>query len=285
LTRALSLAVLAAAMACNERADSVRFPGDTTGIVRPRSLHDLASVVRQLNAVVQADLRDISTDYDRCEGPRTVLHLAGVRSLLGSPHPDTMSLRVFGGPLPGGRYAKVSESPRYLAGRRYLLFLFNTDWRFSPVIGDLAFRIESAAGAEILISPTGLGVTGVSPLGVETRTRRLYLPEGLPGVGAVQVAPTPVAQLVPCGLNPDGSPRCPALPMDTAAPRETFPAAEPWTPTPPTREELTTMITPRQLVFKIDSVARTLGVTPGGYFAPRPRLECWNADPTREARP
>lgn len=285
MTRALLSAGLAAAMACTSRVDFVRFPGDTTGIVRPQALVDLPSVIRQLNAIVQADLRDISTDYDRCAGPRTVLHLAGVRSLLGGPHTDTMSLRVFGGPVPGGRYADISESPRYQVGRRYLLFLFNTDWRFSPVIGELAFRVEPVAGTEVLISPDGLGVTGVSPLGVETRTRILYLPEGLPGIGAVRVAPTPVTRLIPCGMDPDGSPRCPRLPMDTLPPRETFPAAAPWTPRPPTPEDLATLITPKQLVARIDSVARTLGVTPGGYFSRRPRLECWNTDSTREPRP
>ena len=281
-TRVLCTSSCICALACERRGDdAVRFPGDTTGIVRPQALTDLASHIRQLNAIVLADVRDISTSYDRCVGPRTVLHLGNVRSLLGSPHTDTMQLRVFGGPLPNGRYVQASESPRYVGGRRYLLFLFNTDWRFSPVIGDLAFRVENIAGREVLVSPNGQGVTGVSTLAVETQTPTLMLPAGLPGVGSVVMSPTPMAQFVPCGVNADGTPRCPPIPVDSLPPRETFQAAKPWTPQP-TAEDVARTITLNELVSKIDSVAKALGVTPGGYFAGSPRLECWDAIPTRK---
>ena len=285
LARTACVAGGLAVAACTRQGDAPRFPGDTTGIVRPRALHDLESVVRQLNAIVLADMRDMSTMYDRCEGPRTVLQLANVRTLLGGPHTDTMQLRVFGGPIPGGRYARDSEAPRYAVGRRYLLFLFNTDWRFSPVIGDLAFRVERVAGREVLVSPDGQGVTGVTPLAVETRTPMLFLPEGRPGVGSVRVAPTPAARFVPCRVAADGTPQCPSLPADSEPPREILPPAEPSTPRAPTAEDVARTIGSAELVRKIDSVATALGVTPGGYFARRPRLECWNVVPTARPRP
>ncbi len=283
--RALCISSCIAALACKERSrsDEARFPGDTTGIVRPAALSDLASHVRQLNAIVLADVRDISANYDRCEGPRTILHLRNARSLLGSPHTDSMTLRVFGGPVPGGRYAHASESPRYVAGGRYLLFLFNTDWRFSPVMGSLAFRVENIAGREVLLSPDGQGVTGVSTLAVETQTPMLALPAGLPGLGTVVVSRTPAAQFVPCSVNANGTPKCPRLPVDSLPPRETFTAAEPWIPRP-TAEDVARTITVKELVFKIDSVAKGLGAKPGGYFARKPRLECWDAIPTRKPR-
>jgi hypothetical protein len=281
VARAIGVAGLVAGVACTRGSEGVRFPGDTTGIVRPRALRDLASAVRQLNAIVEAEVHDISTDYDQCEGPRTVLHLSGVRSRLGMSHTDTMSLRVFGGAMPGGRAVEMSESPRYVLGQRYLLFLFNSDWRFSPVIGDLAYRVQSVEGARVLISPGGLGVTGVSPSWVETHTRMLYLPEGVPG-SAIRVSPTPVVSFQPCTVAPGGAARCPRFPTDTAPQREFIPTPAPFTPSPPNREEIPTLLSPDQLVFKIDSVARTLRVTPGGYFARRPRLECWNVVPTRK---
>ncbi|MBC7789612.1 MAG: hypothetical protein H7Z74_06680 [Anaerolineae bacterium] len=280
----LLIAGCAGLMACQGRERTARFPGDTTGIVRPRALNDLSSVVSQLNAIVQADVRDISTAFDRCEGPRTVLHLRNVRSLLGHPHAGDMELRVFGGPLPDGRYARASESPRYVAGRRYLLFLFNTDWRFSPVIADLAFRLEPVARREVLVSPDGHGVTGVSALAVETQTRMLFLPQGLPGVGSVRVARTPETQFVPCGMNSDGSPRCPRLPVDSQPPRETFVAADPFIPRPPSAEDVINTIDSKELVRKIDSAATAIGVKPGGYFASRSRLECWDVVPSTGAR-
>ena len=180
----------------------------------------------------------LSTSYERCEGPRTILHLANVRSQLGASHPDTLTVRLFGGPLPDGRYARDAESPRYLPGSQYLLFLFNTDWRLSPVISDYAFRVEQAAGKEVLIAPNGHAVTGLSPLDIETRTRLLYIPSGLPSVGQVRVAPTPVAQLQSCGVNADGTPRRPQMPPDSVPQREFFPAAAPWTPAPATREDV-----------------------------------------------
>jgi hypothetical protein len=280
----LGLVITACGGREDRRGGEVRFPGDTTGIVRPQMVDSLSAVVRQLNAIVLADVRDISTDYDGCEGPRTVLHLANVRSLLGGAHTDTMQIRVFGGPLPGGRYLRDSKSPRYVAGGRYVLFLFNTDWRYSPVIADYAFRVEPAAGAEMLIAPNGHAVTGVDPLGVETRTRMLFLPKGVPGVGDVRVAPAAISQFVPCAIDPDGTPRCPPIPADTQRSREFFPAAPPWTPAPATREDVVNAIDVRTLVRKIDSVATTIGATPGGYFARRPRLECWNTTPAARAR-
>lgn len=279
--RIMGMLACAAVWACRGGEGRARFPGDTTGIRRPEALSDLASVVRQLNAVLLAQIRDISTDFDRCEGPRTVLHLGNVKTLLGAAHTDTLQLRVFGGPLPNNRYVELSESPRYVLGGRYVLFLFNTDWRFSPVISNHAFRIEQAGEREVLIAPNGHAVTGVSPLAVETRTRLLFVPKGVPGIGEVSVTPTPVVSLSPCGVNPDGTPRCPSVPVDTQTSREFFPTPPPWTPLPATREDVVNTLGVDDFVRRIDSVARSIGVTPGGYFARRPRLECWDAVPTR----
>lgn len=263
------------------RGGAARFPGDTAGIIRPQALDDVPSVVRQLNAIVEARVRDASTDFDPCEGPRTILHLGEVRTLLGAAHTDTMQLRLFGGPVGSDRYIEFSESPRYRVGGRYVLFLFNTDWRFSPVISSHAFRIDSAAGREILIAPNGQAVTGVSQLAVETRTRILAVPDGVPGIGTVSMSPTAVTSVTPCGMNPDGTPNCPRVPSDSTISPEFFPAQQAWIPRPATREDIVNTLDKRQLVKKIDSVARSIGVTPGGYYAGRSRLECWDAIPTR----
>ena len=283
--RLLTVTTCLGALACrggDMRREGVRFPGDTTGIVRPTPLRDLASVVRQLNAVVLAELRDASTDFDACEGPRTILHLGNVKTLLGAAHTDTMQLRVFGGPVPNNRYVELSESPRYTVGGRYVLFLFNTDWRFSPVISSHAFRLDTVAGSELLIAPNGHAVTGVSAAAVETRTRMLFVPNGVPGIGEVSVTPTPVVAMTPCRTNPDGSVRCPSVPADSQISREFFPTPEPWTPPPATREDVVNTLGIDSFVRKIDSVAQSIGTTPGGYYASRPRLECWNAVPTKE---
>jgi hypothetical protein len=280
--RVLVIALCAGLLACRGKEPVVRFPGATTGLLRPQQLDSLAAVVRQLNAIVLADVRDISTEYDRCLGPRTVLHLAGVKTLLGGAHADAMELRLFGGQLPNNRYVEISESPRYVLGRRYVLFLFNRDWRFSPVISDHAFRVEAIAGREVLVAPNGKAVTGVSALAVETETRMLFVPEGLPGIGTVRMSPTPVVAFTPCGVSPDGTTRCPTLAADLPVSSEYFPVPKPWTPPPPTREDVANAIGMDDLVRKIDAAARAISVTPGGYFASRPRLECWDVSSTRE---
>jgi hypothetical protein len=159
--------------------------------------------------------------------------------------------------------------------------LFNTDWRYSPVTSDHAYRVEMAAGKEILVAPNGHAVTGVTPLTVATQTRMLYIPDGLPGVGRIRVIPTPRAELRRCGVNADGTPRCPPLPPDSQPPREAFSMPE-WTPEPPNRGDVVSTLKISDFVARIDSIAQAIGVTPGGYFARRPRLECWDATPTRE---
>ena len=142
-------------------------------------------------------------------------------------------------------------------------------------------RIEAVAGQDVLIAPNGQAVTGVSPLGLETATRMLFLPRGVPGVGEVRVSPTPVTPLVRCREAPDGTPRCPALPVDSTPHRESLPQPDAWSPAPATREDVAHALSLDGLVSAIDSVASAIGVTPGGYFANRPRLECWNLVPTR----
>lgn len=112
----------------------------------------------------------------------------------------------------------------------------------------------------------------------------LFIPRGVPGVGEIRVAPTPLTQFVPCGVNLDGTPRCPPLPADSPPPQEFFPVAAPWTPAPATREDVVNTLSVDDFVLKIDSVARALGVTPGGYFARRSRLECWDVVPTGRPR-
>ena len=76
----------------------------------------------------------------------------------------------------GGTYVEVSELPRYVLGGRYLLFLRNTDWRYSPVLGDDAYRFERIAGKETLVSTSGRAVTGLGADGIETNTAALTEP-------------------------------------------------------------------------------------------------------------
>jgi hypothetical protein len=46
------------------------------------------------------------------------------------------------------------------------VFLRNTAWNVSPVVGDLAFRVDAAEGAEVLLNSDGQPVTAIGADGI-----------------------------------------------------------------------------------------------------------------------
>lgn len=136
----------------------------------------LVQTLKQTSAVVRGQVTGISYSYDDCLGPRTVVSLSRVETLTGTSVGDHISLITFGGKLPNGKFVAASELPRYVEGASYVIFLFNRDWRFSPVIGDLAFREETIGGRKVLVDSDGFGVSGIGKLGIERNTARLTEP-------------------------------------------------------------------------------------------------------------
>ncbi len=287
-------ALCLAAAACRPSADpperaalGVTFPGDTTHLVRPRLFRDLSSVVSQLNAIVEGEVGDIVSSYRDCEGPRSHVRLRNVRTLLGEPHLDTLTLLTFGGQLPNGRMTSVSELPRFVPGGRYVIFLRNTDWRYSPVITNHAYRVERIAGREVLITTDGVGVTGVSARGVETRTGLLTTAAGLRISGVLESGGStdPGAPFQPCATGPDGQPDCRPAPDPVSADASQTSPAEYRYERPAVRpgitpDEVRGALTVGELVEGVASFARDRGISVGGYYASHPRLECWRVTPT-----
>jgi hypothetical protein len=144
------------------------------GAARPRAVTDLASAVTQTAAVIEATVAELRNEYREAEGPWTrvvlrdvVVHLGGPGALGGSGGggPRTLELWQFGGTLPSGRMMVAAELPVFVAGQRYVLFLRNTSWNVSPIVGELALRVEKAAGAEVLVTSAGHPVVGVTAAG------------------------------------------------------------------------------------------------------------------------
>ena len=111
----------------------------------PTSAQTFEEVLRQTAAVVEGSVEDISYRYDEAEGPRSVATLSRLVvhiGSLGKTAPNTIELRSFGGPLPDGREMFATHVPALLPGKRYVLFLRNTDWSLSPVAFEMAFRVE-----------------------------------------------------------------------------------------------------------------------------------------------
>lgn len=120
----------------------------------------MAAIVEQTAALVDGRVSSITYSFDETNGPRTNVVLSPVQTLVGPAAPSTITLRIFGGPVPEGGLLRASELPRFAVGLRYVVFLTNDDWFFSPVLNDFAFRVENSGGREILLAQEGNEIYG-----------------------------------------------------------------------------------------------------------------------------
>ena len=127
---------------------------------------DLRSAVSQTAAIVEGFVSDIQYDYSEEAGPWTRVILSKVRAISGEA-PETVELRHFGGPLPKGALMVAAELPVFVLGKEYIVFLRNTAWNVSPVVGDFAFRVDKADDAEVVVNSDGQPVIQVGLRGIE----------------------------------------------------------------------------------------------------------------------
>jgi hypothetical protein len=187
-------------------------------------------------------------------------------------------------------------APRYVLGAQYVLFLRNTDWRFSPVIGDLAFRREVIAGKEVLVNTDGNAVTGVSENGIEITAPQLTEPVGLITKGmrqprnALATPPKEGGTATQCGSNTVGAPQCGPGPPDPdrvaweRAMKQSGQVSRPAIAPGVSKESVAAAVTPSQLVREMTDRSAAQGVRYGGYLALAPRGGCWDttiASPVR----
>lgn len=119
-------------------------------------------------AVVEGYVTAESYTFHTAAGPRNVATLTDVTTHLGRYGDSTLQVATLGGPVPGDRWLFVPELPRLTEDTHYLVFLANSSWFFTPVVENYVFRIElNGRGTEVLISPTGHAVVGVSAAGLE----------------------------------------------------------------------------------------------------------------------
>jgi hypothetical protein len=134
------------------------------GTAAPRAVADLASALAQTAAVVEGTVAELGGEYNDAEGPWTRVVLRDVKAHLGSA-PRQLELWQFGGFLPNGRMMVAAELPVFSKGARYVIFLRNTAWNLSPVVGLYAFRVESVDGVEALIGSDGQPLVGLDAAG------------------------------------------------------------------------------------------------------------------------
>jgi hypothetical protein len=128
--------------------------------IPPAPIEDSAQMLAQTATVFRGSLKSVQFTYNDCSGPRTNYVFSDSDSLLGTEVSSTVTLAVLGGPTPGGKWVGVSELPKLALDSEYVTFLRNTDWTFSPIVGNLVFRVEKIAGREVLVDPNGHAVTG-----------------------------------------------------------------------------------------------------------------------------
>ncbi len=163
---------------------------------KARAVVDLASALAQTAAVVEGTVRELRAEYNDAEGPWTRIVLGDVQVHLGalpkaevgeagSPAQPARSLELwqFGGSLPNGRLVVAAELPVLTKGKRYLLFLRNTEWNVSPIVGLWALRVEPLGSGEALVTSDGQAVLGAGEAGL-TLGAALFEPAPLDGSAA-----------------------------------------------------------------------------------------------------
>jgi len=286
----LVFAALSAASCHPHSADrsATSFEGGARDAVAPESFDRIDGLLKQTGAIVRGTVSGISYAYGNCLGPRTMVSLTGVETLAGTPVDDHIILNTFGGKTPNGKFVTASELPRYVEGASYVLFLFNKDWRFSPVIGDLAFREETIGGRKILVDSEGYGVTGVGKLGVERNTAQLAEPAlerfGSPYRSEVIDRAGDATPVAPCKGGTKCSP--PSADGDAATgallqkDRPLTVSARPAILTGIGPADARTALTAGDLVAAIGRAANQSGQQIGGRVQLRPRLGCLRVTPT-----
>jgi hypothetical protein len=129
--------------------------------IAPAPVDTSRQILAQTSTIFRGSLKDVQFTYDGCSGPRTDYVFSNSSPLLGEKVEveAQVNLRVLGGPTPRGTWLAVSELPQLALDSQYVVFLRNTDWTFSPIVGNLAFRVETIAGREVLVNPDGRAVT------------------------------------------------------------------------------------------------------------------------------
>jgi hypothetical protein len=134
--------------------------------LKPAPIDGFESAVRQTAAIAEGLVTEIQYEYSEEQGPWTRVVLSNVRAIAGDV-PPTVEIRQFGGPLPNGALMVAAELPVFVLGKEYIVFLRNTEWNVSPVVGDYALRVDQVDYAEVVVNSDGQPVRQVGPAGFD----------------------------------------------------------------------------------------------------------------------
>lgn len=119
-------------------------------------------------AIIEGTVKENFYTFDSQAGPRTVAPLVDVTMDFGRCEDRTLELATLGGPIDEKQELYVPELPRLTDDTRYLVFLTNVNWFFSPVVENYVFRLETGPrGSDVLIAPSGHAVEGLTADGLQ----------------------------------------------------------------------------------------------------------------------
>lgn len=147
----------------------------------PAAVDNALAAIRQTSAVIEGTIEALDAEFADDTGPWTRVTFSDVKVHFGKLPLEKLSFVRRGGEYPDGRMLLVSHSPEFVRGGRYLVFLRNTSWNLTPVVGEYAFRFEKAEdGRELLIAPDGGAVIDFDAEGPRV-SEALYAPLDLNG--------------------------------------------------------------------------------------------------------
>lgn len=150
------LTVLTAASSQNAAADTIG------------NIQSTREALASTAAIVEGSVVRHTYTYDDMAGPRTVATLIDLTTHFGAPQDRALDVAMLGGRITDDRWLYIPELPRLTEDTRYLLFLTNVDWFYSPLVADYIFRLEPGPrGRDVLIAPSGHAVVGVSAEGLD----------------------------------------------------------------------------------------------------------------------
>jgi hypothetical protein len=136
-----------------------------------RLIRSPEDALRDGSSLIEARVADIGFGYDPILGPRTITTLTNVMTHAGEVLSGNLQISTLGGPLPDGRTLDVPELPEFRLNSRYLVLLTGSNWFFSPVVSDYAFRIERIGGRDVLVGQTGHAVVRLDARSLESTDR------------------------------------------------------------------------------------------------------------------